>query len=194
EANWMPREIPSRPIDIQPDLVRQLERRAELLLASQQLVEVHAHGIAVDIGIEVEDVALDRDPVVLVQGRPDTDIRHTPETAIEALEARCGDIDAAAREELIRRIDVDGGHADLASEAAASGDAAVDEVGAAESQGHSTHGAFEDRVAHDGAGDADAADGDIADSFHTEAETLAGALQFGEISLAARTECEVPTD
>src|SRR3954464_10691791 len=117
----MPEEVPPRPLDVHPDLVRQLERRTELLLAPQQLVEVETDGIAVDVRIEIEDVALDRDGVVFVERRPDADVGHAFEASVEALEARRGDVDAGPRIEVVLRIDVDGGEADLAPEAAAGG-------------------------------------------------------------------------
>src|SRR3954447_1536732 len=118
----MAQEVPARALDVVADLPRQLDRGAELLLAAQQLVEEEPHRVAVDVRVEVEDVALDRDRVVLVQRRADADVRHALEAAVEALEARRGHEHAAVRIELVERIDVDGGKADLASEAAAGGD------------------------------------------------------------------------
>src|SRR5947208_10492710 len=105
----MPPKVCPCPIDVLSDLVRQFHRRAELLLAANELVEVEAYRIAVDVGVEVEDVALDGDGVVLVQGGAHADVGHALERAAEALEARGGDVDAAAGKELVRRIDVHGG-------------------------------------------------------------------------------------
>ena len=41
-----------------------------------QAVAVEADGVAVDVGVEIEDVALDRRRVVFVQRRTDADVRH----------------------------------------------------------------------------------------------------------------------
>src|SRR5229473_472855 len=107
EGNRMPREIPSRSLDVQRDLLRQLQGRAELPLAPQKLMEVDTNGVVIDVGIKIEDVALDGGDAL--------------EGAIEAIEARGGDVDAAAGIELIEGIDVDRGDAELPSEAAAGG-------------------------------------------------------------------------
>src|ERR1044072_3803219 len=88
-------EVASRALDVVADLIGQLQRRPELLLAPHQLVEVEAHAVVVDVGVEVEDVALDGDGVVLVQRRAHADVGHALEAAVEALEARGGDVDAA---------------------------------------------------------------------------------------------------
>src|SRR5581483_7420296 len=69
KANRVPGEIPSRSFDVKVNLVVQLQRRAELLLAPQQLVEVEPHDVAVDVGVEIEDVALDGQGVIFVQRR-----------------------------------------------------------------------------------------------------------------------------
>src|ERR1043165_4617894 len=160
----MPPEVAARALDVVADLPRQLDRGAELLLAAQQRVEVEPHGVAVDVGVEVEDVALDRDRVVLVERRADADVRHALEAAVEALEARRGDEDAAVGIELVERIDVDGREADLAPEAAAGGDEAVDEVRASQREGDGAHGAARDALADARAGDADAADAHLVDA------------------------------
>src|SRR5579859_262599 len=115
----MPCEELSRPLDVVANLIRQLQRRSELLLAPQQLVKVHAYVVVVDIRIEIEDVALDRNRVILVERRPHADVRDALETTRETLEARRRDVDTAAGVELVRRIDVDGRKSDLAPEAAA---------------------------------------------------------------------------
>src|SRR5438132_4361782 len=194
EANRMPREIPSRPLDVHGDLTRQLQGRAELPLAPQKLMEVDTNGVVIHIGIKIEDVAFDRDAVVFVEGWADSDVGDALEGAVEAFESRGADIHAAAGIELIEWIDVDRGDAELASEAAASGHAPVDEMGAAEGQSDGAHGALEDGVAHQRAGDADAADGHVVDAFDPEAMSRARALQFAQISLAARAEGEVAAD
>src|SRR5437763_1418131 len=136
----MPQEVAARALDVVADLPRQLDGGAELLLAPQQGVEEEPHRVAVDVGVEVEDMALDGDGVVLVERRADADVRHALEAAVEALEARRGHEDAAVGIELVEGIDVDGGEADLAAEAAAGGHVAVDEVGAAERERHGAHG------------------------------------------------------
>src|SRR5437867_11421221 len=180
----MPREIPSRPLDVQRDLLRQLQGRAELTLAPQKVMEVDTNGVVIHVGIKIEDMALDGDAVVFVEGRTDSDVGDALEGAVEALEARGGDVHAAARIELIEGIDVDRGDAELPSEATAGSHAPVDEVRAAQGQSDGAHGALEDGVAHQRAGDADAADSHVVDAFDAEAMSRAGALQFGQISLA----------
>src|SRR5256885_10671495 len=190
----MPQEVLPRPLDVVTDLVRQLQRRAELLLAPQELVEVEAHGVAIDVGVEVEDVALDGHGVVLVQRRAHADVGHALEGAGEALESRRRHVDAAARKELVERVHVDGREADLAAEAAAGGHAAVDEAGAAEGEGDDAHRPFGDRLADDGAGDADAADLDLPPALHPEALLLAGRLQLLQVTLPSRPEPEVLSD
>src|SRR5205807_10666968 len=82
----MAKEVAPRPLDVQADLVGQLQRGAELLLAPQQLVEVEPHGVSVDVRIEVEDVALDGGGVVLVERGADADVRDALEGAAETLE------------------------------------------------------------------------------------------------------------
>src|SRR5215212_2771580 len=47
----VPQKVQARAFDVLADLVRQLQRRAELLLAPQQAVEVEAHGVAVDVRV-----------------------------------------------------------------------------------------------------------------------------------------------
>src|SRR5437667_4614454 len=121
----MPEEVAAGALDVEPDLVRQLQCRTELLLAAEELVEVQPHRVAVDVGVEVEDVALDGDGVVLVERGAHADVGHALEAAGEALEARGGDVNARAGEEVVGRVHVDGGESDLAAEAAAGGDAAV---------------------------------------------------------------------
>src|SRR5436305_5305903 len=113
----MPREIPSRPVDVDMDLMVQLERRAELLLTPEQMMKIEADRVAVDIRIEVEDVTLDCQRVILVQRRANSDVRHTLERSGETLEPRCRHVDASARMQLIARFDVDRGESDFASEA-----------------------------------------------------------------------------
>src|ERR1044071_355429 len=157
-------------------------------------MEVEPHRVAVDVGVEVEDVALDGDRVVFIQRRADTDVRHALEGAVEALEARRGDEDAAVGIELIERIDVDGGEADLAPQAAAGGDDAVDEVGAPEGEGHGAHGPARDSSADARAGDADAAYAHLVDALYGEAELLSRGLQLLEMPFASRAEGEVAAD
>src|SRR6202011_2422170 len=106
EENRMPREILPRSLDVHMDLMVQLERRAELLFAPQKMMEVEPDHIAVDVGIEVEDVALDGQRVILVQRRADSDVRHALERAREAFEARGCRVDASARMQLVGRLDV----------------------------------------------------------------------------------------
>src|ERR1043165_5560842 len=115
-------------IDVVADLIRELQRRAELLFAPEERVEVEPHRVPVDVRVEVEDVALDRSRVVFVEGRADADVRDALERAGEALEARRRDVDAGSGEELVCRVYVDGGEADLAAETAAGRHAAIDEV------------------------------------------------------------------
>src|SRR5213075_669320 len=74
--------------------------------------------------------------VIFVERRPHADVRHAFEAAVERFEARSRDVDAGARIELVVRIDIHRREADLASETAAGGDAAVDEAGAAEGHRH----------------------------------------------------------
>src|ERR1051325_5074882 len=152
--NRMPREVPPRPLDVPSYLLGQLQRRAELLFPPNELVEVEAHGVVVDVGVEVEDVALDGDGVVLVQGRAHADVGHALERAVEALESRGGDVDAAAGEELVGRIDIHRGKADLAPQPPPGGHAAVDEVRAAEGDVDAADGAFGAGLADDRAGHA----------------------------------------
>src|ERR1044071_6977704 len=140
-------KVLARPRDVLANLVGELERGAELLFAPQELVEVEAHGVAVDIGVEVEDVALDGDRIVFVERRTHADVGHALEGARETLEARRRDVPAAAGKELVRGIDIHLREAELAAEAAAGGDAAVDEVTAAEGEIDGGHGAFGDRGA-----------------------------------------------
>ena len=59
EANWMPREEAARALDVRVNLLVQLQRRAELLFTAQQVVKVQPDDIAVNVGIEIEDVTLD---------------------------------------------------------------------------------------------------------------------------------------
>src|SRR5438093_13078467 len=115
EANRMPREIPSRPLDVHGDLTRQLQGRATLPLAPKKLREVDTNGVVVHIGIKIEDVAFDGDAVVFVEGWADSDVGDALEGAVEAFESRGADIHAAAGIELIEWIDVDRGDAELAS-------------------------------------------------------------------------------
>src|SRR5258705_11179837 len=190
----VPRKVPSRFLDVLPYLIGQLHRRAKLFLAPDQLVEEQPDVVVIDVGVEVEDVALDGGRVVFVERRTDADVGHALEGAVEALEARGGDVDAAAGEQLVRRIDVDGGEADLAAEAAAGGDAAVDEVGAAEREIRAADGALGHGIAHDGAGDAHAADADVVDAAHLESEAPAGRFEPRQISLPPRAEAEVASD
>src|SRR5437016_5267008 len=179
----MAQEVAARALDVVADLPRQLHRGAELLLAPQQGVEVEPHGVAVDVGVEVEDVTLDRDPVVLVKRRADADVRHALEAAVEALEARRRHEDAAVGIELVEGIDVDGGEADLAAQFPAGGDDPVDGVGAPEREGDGAHGPARDPSADARAGDADAADAHLVDAVDVEPELLPGALQLLQMSL-----------
>src|SRR5687768_5738525 len=63
----MLQEVAAGALDVLPDLVGELERGAELVLAPKQSVEVEAHRIAVDVRVEVENVALDRGRVIFVE-------------------------------------------------------------------------------------------------------------------------------
>src|SRR5436305_5558102 len=190
----MPQEVAARALDVVADLPRQLDGGAELLLAPQQGVEEEPHRVAVDVGIEVEDVALDGDRVILVERRADADVRHALEGAVEALEARRGHEDAAVGIELVEGIDVDGGKSDLAPEAPAGGDNSVDGVGAPEREGDGAHGAARDPSSDARAGDADAADAYLVDAVDVEAELLSGTLQLLEVPFAPRAEREVAPD
>src|SRR5262249_37789204 len=174
--NRMPREVAARLFNVLSYLVGQLQRGAELFLAPDQLVEVKPHGVVVDVGVEVEDVTLDGDGVVLVQRRPHADVGHALERAVEALEARRGDVDAAAGEELVRRVDVHRRKTDLAPEPPPGGDAALDEVRAAEGEICAADGAFGDGVAHDGARHADPSQAHVVDAAHFESGFLPGRL------------------
>src|ERR1051326_749174 len=98
----------ARAIDVVADLIRQLQRGAELLFAPEERVEIEPHRIAVDVGVEVENVALDGRRVVFVEGGADADIRDALERTGETLESRRRDVDAGAGDELVRRVDVDG--------------------------------------------------------------------------------------
>src|SRR5437879_1840571 len=49
-SDGVPQEIPARGLDVGANLIGQLQRRAELLLAPDQLVEVEPHGLVVDVG------------------------------------------------------------------------------------------------------------------------------------------------
>src|SRR2546428_9972178 len=157
----MPCEEPTRPLDVRVNLSVQLERRAELLLGPQKLMEVEPDHIAVNIRIEIKDVTLDRQRVILIERRPHADIRDALERAGEALQARSGHIDAAAGKELVRRIDVDSGESDLTSEPAPGDDAAVDEIRSSERERHCAHRSFVDRVSNDRARHTNAAAADI---------------------------------
>src|SRR5262245_66185734 len=97
-------EVCTRRFDVLSDLVGQLQRRPELLFPPDQLMKIQPHRVAVDVGVKVEDVALNRRCVVLIQRGADADVGHALERAVEALEARGADIDAAAGEELVGRI------------------------------------------------------------------------------------------
>jgi len=184
-------EIPSGAVDVKMNLVVELERRSELPLAPQQLVEIKPHDVAVHVRLEIENVTLDRNRVILVQRRPDADVGDALETTRETLEARCGDVDAAAGVQLVGRIDIHRRKSDLAPEPPAGRDAAVDEIGAAEEQGGGAHGAFADRIAEDRARDADAAHADFVDALHRKTELRAGFFEFREIAFAPRAEAEV---
>src|SRR5256885_2385085 len=128
EANRMPREEPPRPLDIGVDLMVEFQRRAELLLAAQKLMKVEPHDVAVNIRVEIEDVALDGQRVILVERRADSDVRDALERSREALETRRRDVNPTAGEKLVGRIDVDRRESDLAAETASGDHAAVDEV------------------------------------------------------------------
>src|SRR2546423_5879934 len=97
----IPPKVLSRLFNIRPYLPRQLQRRAELLLPADQLVEAKPHGVAVDVRIEVEDVAFNGRGVVLVQCGAHADVGHALEGAVEVLEARGGDEAAAAGKEVV---------------------------------------------------------------------------------------------
>src|SRR5262249_19292797 len=141
-----------------------------------------------------EDVALDGDGVVFVERRADADVRYALEAAVEALEARGGDEDAAVGVELVERIDVHSGEADLASEAAAGGHESVDEVGPARGQGNGAHGPAGDASADTRAGDADAADAHFVDAVDVKAELLPCGLKLFQMSLTPCAEGEVAAD
>src|SRR5256885_10825121 len=103
----MPCEVPSRPVDVGVNLIVQLDRRSELLLAPQQVMKEETDHLTVDVGIEVEDVTLDRERVVFVHCGTDADVRHALECSGKALEVGGRDVDTAARMQLVRRLDVD---------------------------------------------------------------------------------------
>src|SRR5439155_16975365 len=129
------------------------------------------HDIAVDVGIEVEDVALDRHSIVFEQRRPHADVRDALKRTGEALETGRGHVDAAAWIELVRRIDVDGRKSDLPAQASSGNNATVDEIRPPEGQGDGAHGAFVDGVAHIRARGADASNAHLVDAFHFETQT-----------------------
>src|SRR5438105_3322502 len=192
--NRMPLKVSPRPLDVGANLIGQLHRRAELSLAANELVKVNAHRIVVDVRVEVEDVALDGDGVVFVQRGAHADVGHALERAVEALETRRGDVDAAAGEELVGRIDVDGGESDLAPQPAAGGDAALDEVSASEGDVGAADGAFGDRVAHDRAGHAHAADAHVVESAHVESESPPRVFQPLQVPLPPRAKAKIASD
>src|SRR5260370_1178419 len=117
----MPQEVLPRALNVGTNLIRQLDRRSEMLLAQEQGVEVESHRVDIDVRVEVEDMALDGDGVILVQRRPNADVRHALERAGETLESGGGDVDPSARMELVERVDVHGREADLAPQAATGG-------------------------------------------------------------------------
>src|SRR6476619_2090382 len=99
----MPDEPEPRPLDVRTDLIAELECRAELLFASKKAVEVQPDRVAVDVRIEVQDVALDRRREVFVKRGANADVRHALERARETLEPRGRDVNARAGEEIVGR-------------------------------------------------------------------------------------------
>src|SRR5438309_1995781 len=190
----MKEEPPAGAIDVAANLVRQLQRRAELLLAAEERVEVEPDRLAVDVRVEVEDVALDGRRVIFVEGGADADVRDALERAGEALEARRRDIDAGAGKELVRRIDVHGRETDLPPQTPAGRHPAVDEVRPAEGEIDDVHRPFADRLADERRRDADAAQLHVVDSSDAESVLGAGALQLGEVAFASGAEGEVAAD
>src|SRR5688572_18023756 len=112
----MLQEVAAGALDVLPDLIRELQRGAELMLAPKQSVEVEAHRVAVNVRVEIQDVALDGGRVILVERRPHADVRHAGEGAVEALEAGRGHVHGAAGKELVEGIHVHGRKADFSSE------------------------------------------------------------------------------
>src|SRR5688572_26621725 len=143
----MPEEVTARPLDVLADLVGELQCRAELLLAAEETMKVDADRVAIHVRVEVDDVALDRRRVVLIERGSDADIGDALERAREALESRRRHVDAAAREQIVCGIDIDGWKPDLASEAAAGGDAAVDVIRTSQRESGGVKRAFGDGVA-----------------------------------------------
>src|SRR5436309_12513764 len=99
----------ARALDVVADLIRQLQRGTKLLFAPEQGVKVEPHRVVVDVRVEVEDVALDRRRIIFVKSRTDADVRDALERAGKAFEARRRHVDARAGEQLVCRIDIDGG-------------------------------------------------------------------------------------
>src|SRR3954463_16392850 len=97
----MPQKVSPRGLDVHADLIGQFEGGLELLFAPEQAVEVEPHRVAVDVGVEVEDGALDGDGIVFIESRSHADVRHALEAPAETLEARGGDVDPAAGIELV---------------------------------------------------------------------------------------------
>src|SRR5437867_2511562 len=194
QANRMPREEPSGPIDVRVDLIVQFQCRAELPLAPQKMMKVQAHDVAVDVGVEIKDVTLDGQRVIFIQRRANADVGHAFKRMREALEPRSGHVDAGAGVELVRWFDVDGWEADLAAQAASGNDTAVDEVCAAESQRHRTHRSFGDGIAYDRAGDANAANAHLVNTLDGESQPRTGCLELRQIAFASRAETEIASD
>src|SRR5438270_356093 len=83
-------------------------------------------------------------------------------------------VDAAAGEKIICRIDVDGRKSDLAAEFSSGGDAAVDEVRAAEGEIDDVDRSFGDGVADERRRHADAANPHVAHSFDAKSGSRPG--------------------
>ena len=80
------REHVARGLDVASDLGGQLHHTGEGPLLPQPLVEAQLDGLAVDVGVEVEDVALDHPLVVLVDGGARADVGDRVEGGREARE------------------------------------------------------------------------------------------------------------
>ena len=77
---WAPMDMPASRsrgcVTILADLLDQRIDAVELALAAQPLDKFYAQVRAVDVFIEIDDVAFDREAAAVVEGRPHTDIGH----------------------------------------------------------------------------------------------------------------------
>src|SRR5687767_14276648 len=121
-AGFQSDEESSGAFDVLANLIGQFESRPKLALSPQQAMKIDAHHVVIDVGIEVENMALDRDGVVLVQCWAHADIGHAFEVSGECLEAGRGHVHPRSWEKIVGRIDVHGGEADLTAELSPGGD------------------------------------------------------------------------